>query len=76
MGHTSFLEKKSKGYTSNIEMYNNMLFDVSKEYNCIFLSDLNMRMDETHYYTSDGYHLNQLGHTLLSEEIGNIICSL
>jgi lysophospholipase L1-like esterase len=73
LGYTPFLDTKSNGYSKNIKMYNRMLIEISKEHNCILLSDLTMKMDEIKYYTSDGYHLNQLGQSFLSVEISEMI---
>lgn len=76
LGYKPFLETKSNGYTSNINLYNDLLLEISKEQNCNLLIDLTSSISKEECFTSDGYHLSQYGHLLLSLEIKKIIGSI
>jgi lysophospholipase L1-like esterase len=73
LGDYNFLNEISEGYSKNINIYNDILRKIStnKAFLCFF--ELIEKMNKNTYYTSDGYHLNSLGHMEIANEIYKFI---
>jgi acyl-CoA thioesterase-1 len=69
LGDLDVLESKSIGYSQNINIYNNILKNVSDIHSCHYLYDLVNIMNDKKCYTKDGYHLSVLGHSRFSDTL-------
>ena len=63
VGNFQQLEQKSKGYTANKDLYNDILQKVADSSDTLYAGALLAYMQQDDFYTLDGYHLTVKGHT-------------
>ena len=64
---------RSFNYENNITEYNEILFKLSREYNCQMVDLCSIVESEPSYLLPDGIHLSRQGHRRLADEI--VICT-
>jgi lysophospholipase L1-like esterase len=67
-GYLNRLELKSKGFKHNIDLYNQLLYQISNETNCELLNNSDMLLS-SEYYVDDYYHLSETGHIAFFERL-------
>ena len=73
LGDYLFLEEKSLGYLQNINLYNQIIKEISEKKSCTYMIHLTELMNNNLFYSSDGYHLNAAGHEKIYHDIYNQI---
>lgn len=67
VGNFQQLEQKSKGYTANKDLYNNILQEVAQTTRLFYAGDLLNTIQQEDFYTLDGYHLTAKGHSQVTD---------
>jgi lysophospholipase L1-like esterase len=65
----TFVENKTPGAVTNIIMYNKILRDNAKQYDCNYLDVYELFSRNPNLFVNDGYHLSVEGNAVLSREI-------
>lgn len=70
LGHFNQMNKKSPGFSDNLEEYSAALRETLKETDSIYLDELeNWWTQHPEYYCADGYHLNIAGNKALAQTL-------
>lgn len=72
IGDLRLLEEKSPGYIRNINMYNQILSEFKSD-KTFFLSDLSSRLNDSQFYCSDSYHVNEEGNEVIAKTIFDFV---
>jgi lysophospholipase L1-like esterase len=66
-----FFEEKSPGSESNLNIYNNILIEISKTTNQHFLDIPETDVNKSSFFCKDGYHLGILGNIKMADYLYN-----
>lgn len=69
----SFISDKSPGASGNIQMYNDILMNISENMSCKFIDIYDEFKSDKSLFASDGYHLSVSGNNILAKKVKQVI---